>query len=251
MLQKSDLRSTNHPTVRFGTDSLIARVLKVVQFCVMTALAAESPSFVPREFKHGNSEIIRSFFSIDVILLISRAGLMLDYLIPLCFLFRKKQTKIILPLALCSLTFLISVIIYAGLLPTFTEHDSSAYSYRAWYVILAYEVVAMIAIACIWDVLSFENTHVIKRMGLLVLIILGEGILNVSEQLAAIVEGRGWDSTIFGEALTCVLTIVTLPLDKTWFGHANSLQFLIWALYFRKGSDKPLPFVKQEVFALL
>ncbi|KAL1306849.1 hypothetical protein AAFC00_005504 [Neodothiora populina] len=220
--------------VRFGVDSIVSRVLKFIQFCVMTSLAAESLGFSPRLFKRQESDIMSSFFAIDLTLLISRASLAIDYLITLWFLWKKKQKNVIMPLAICILTFSISVIVYASLLTTFTPSGFSAYSYRAWYVILAYEVVAMVAIPFFWDVLSFQKTHIVKRMGSLTLIVLGEGILNVLKQISYILQSRGWDGIVFGEALTCVLTI-----------------FLIWALHFKKGADEPLEGVRQELFALL
>jgi low temperature requirement protein LtrA len=180
----------------------------------MIGFASESANFIPREFKSGEVSRVTAFFTINLILLISRAALAIDYLVPLWFFWRKRQQAAVLPLALCSGIFLVSVIVYTGLLWTFSETHLTRVTYRAWYGLLAFEVVAMFAISCIWRVLSFKNTHVVKRMGSLTLIILGEGILNMATQFSQIVKSRGWSGTVFGQTLSVIIIIVSFfPVD--------------------------------------
>lgn len=175
----------------------------------MMAFAAESSSFSPSEYRRGNTDLVRSFAAINLVLLISRGLLAVDYLVPLWYLRKTRRREVILPLALCVLIFTISTIIYAGIMVTFTEDHFQPDSYRAWYVLLAYEVVAMFSISLVWRVLSFKNTHLVKRLSLLTLIILGEGILGNSKQAAEVVGNMGWTAFIFGEILTIVLIIVS------------------------------------------
>ncbi|KAG4435579.1 hypothetical protein IFR05_008925 [Cadophora sp. M221] len=223
--------------VRFGSDSLIYRIFKVIQFCVMIALASESANFIPERFNIGDSKAITSFRIIDCILLISRAALICEYLIPLLYMLRKRQRRVrrlFLPLLLCCLTFLVSTIIYASILPTFSESGYGSYAYRAWYVILGFEVVSIIAISSIWRVVSFKNTHVVKRMGLLTIILLGEGVLNTARELSNTALHAGWTPGAFGQALVAVLVI-----------------YMIWDLYFSKTPNRHFGTLKQQIYTIL
>ncbi|KAH7336705.1 bacterial low temperature requirement A protein-domain-containing protein [Rhexocercosporidium sp. MPI-PUGE-AT-0058] len=223
--------------VRFGSDSLIYRLFKVIQFCVMIALAAESSNFAPERFNLGDSKTIDSFRIIDCILLISRAALICEYLIPLLYMLKKRQrrvTKLFLPLLLCCLTFFISALIYASILPTFSESGYGQHAYRAWYIILGFEVISILAISSIWRVVSFKHTHVVKRMGLLTIIILGEGVLNAARELSNTARNSGWTRDAFGQALVASLVI-----------------YMIWDLYFGKIPDEHFGTLKQQVYTML
>lgn len=59
------------------------------------------------------------------------------------------------------------------------------------YVVLLVEAMAVIVCSCLWRVLSFKHTHLVERNGLLTLIILGEGILGLTESVAKIVSKTG------------------------------------------------------------
>jgi low temperature requirement protein LtrA len=48
------------------------------------------------------------------------------------------------------------------------------------YVVVCVEAFAMIAISCVWRVVSFKHTHLVERIGLLTLIIMGEGIIGMA-----------------------------------------------------------------------
>lgn len=52
-----------------------------------------------------------------------------------------------------------------------------------------------------WKVVSFKRTHLVERLGLLTLIILGEGIIVMLKAVNSVekgsVYGRGWSASIF------------------------------------------------------
>jgi low temperature requirement protein LtrA len=62
---------------------------------------------------------------------------------------------------------------------------------RPRYVVLLVEAIVVIIISSLWRVLSFKHTHLVERMGLLTLIILGEGILGLTKSVAKIVSKTG------------------------------------------------------------
>jgi low temperature requirement protein LtrA len=57
-----------------------------------------------------------------------------------------------------------------------------------WYVLAGVEVIFTFAIAYIFPVLSFQGTHLMKRIGLLTVIIVGDGIITISKSVVTIVE---------------------------------------------------------------
>lgn len=56
-------------------------------------------------------------------------------------------------------------------------------TYRAFYVIAGAEMVANIGISSVWKVVSFQHTHLVERMSLLTLYILGEGVIDVLKSI--------------------------------------------------------------------
>lgn len=71
-----------------------------------------------------------------------------------------------------ALTYLIAALIYLGAFWSF--HGKSNDTVVAWYVVAVAETVSVTAIASTWQTISFQGTHLVERMSLLTLIILGE-----------------------------------------------------------------------------
>lgn len=72
-----------------------------------------------------------------------------------------------------------------------------------------FEVVAVITTSSVWRNVSFKKTHLVERMGLLTLIILGEGIIVMLKAINTIVKGYGWTKTIVGVVIAALLVIVS------------------------------------------
>jgi low temperature requirement protein LtrA len=75
----------------------------------------------------------------------------------------------------------------------------------------------MIAISCVWRVVSFRHTHLVERIGLLTLIIMGEGIIGLSTSVSTILQNSVLVSgsaigTIIGGVLIIVSMINMLSL---------------------------------------
>jgi low temperature requirement protein LtrA len=67
----------------------------------------------------------------------------------------------------------------------FTEsghHDA----YVAFYVVAVGEIGGNIIVSSIWKAASFKRTHLVQRMSLLTLIILGEGVIVVCKNIAKV-----------------------------------------------------------------
>ena len=63
------------------------------------------------------------------------------------------------------------------------------------------EVVAVMVTSAVWKVVSFKQTHLVERLGLLTLIIIGEGIIVMLKAVNSVEKGstygRGWSASIF------------------------------------------------------
>lgn len=66
--------------------------------------------------------------------------------------------------------------------PAFAASSGSRWTiYYVWYIVLFGESAAVIGISSFWRTLSFKKTHIVERMGLLTLIVIGEGAIGVTK----------------------------------------------------------------------
>jgi low temperature requirement protein LtrA len=71
------------------------------------------------------------------------------------------------------------------------------------------EALAIIAISCVWRVVSFKHTHLVERIGLLTLIIMGEGIIGLATSVSTILQNSTTVSkSAIGTIIGGVLLIV-------------------------------------------
>lgn len=119
-----------------------------------------------------------------IILMVSRLALAIEYASILWHI--RKFKKQALPMLLqIGLNFVLAMI-YLGTTFRFTNHNSNVYI--TWYILAVVEVVLTFALAYIFPVLSFQGTHLMKRMGLLTVIIVGDGIITICKSVVTIVE---------------------------------------------------------------
>jgi low temperature requirement protein LtrA len=79
------------------------------------------------------------------------------------------------------------------------------------YVVVIFEALAMVAISCVWRVVSFRHTHLVERIGLLTLIIMGEGIIGLATSVSTILQNSVYVSKqAIGTIIGGVLLIVSL-----------------------------------------
>lgn len=66
----------------------------------------------------------------------------------------------------------------------------------------------MLLIAMIWRIVSFKYTHIVERLQLLTLIIIGEGIIGMIKSVACITKGQAKNN--FTELESVVAAVVLL-----------------------------------------
>lgn len=181
--------------VRFYTDCILSRFFKILCFGVMTSFVGLAPLY---ETISGGG-MTRAFKGIALVLMGLRFLLFLQYGIVLYFVHGFQKTLI--PLALTMGVYLVAGVAFlvTYLVDSGVELDSSQAATHVirWYIIIAVEVIAVVLISSVWRVLSFRHTHLTERVGLLTLIVMGEGILGMIKSVAYDALGR--DVSIWSE----------------------------------------------------
>ncbi|KAF2028562.1 hypothetical protein EK21DRAFT_101735 [Setomelanomma holmii] len=222
--------------VRFSADSVFERLAKAIHFGCMVGFAVIGPQWKPGQ-EIGDYKIYKAF---GFMLMVSRLTLFFQYGTTLYF--TKKYKKTVLPLSLVMAWTLLAAILYGGLTPTFPKtivdatgievpHKSNVYI--AWYIIAISETILTVTVSCVWRIISFKGTHMVQRMSLLTLIILGEGIIVICKSISKIVKNEYlWTLSVVGQivaAVWCIYFLYMLYFDRLQEDHFGSIKQQIWS----------------------
>jgi low temperature requirement protein LtrA len=200
--------------IRFGYDSAFERVCKAVQFGVMVGLAVEGKFY---DLYDPDQYSATPFRNISFILTGSRIVLMIQYGVTLFWLKGWKKARF--PLLVHVGTMFTAAMIFLGLAFCFRDTPSTVHFVDGWYVTMAVEATVILCISGRTSFLNFRRTNIIERLGLLTLIILGEGIMSLGEQVNKINTADGkFGSDVIGLLVCCVLImyfIYFLYFDQT------------------------------------
>ena len=222
--------------VRFSTDSVFERFAKAVHFGVMVGFAVIGPQWRPGQL-HSDYRIYVAF---GYMLMVSRFTLLAQYGITLWY--TKEYRKTVIPLALVLGMCSVAAIIYGALTPAYpaTRYDASGYAielpsnvYIAWYIIGLSETILSVGVSCYWRVVSFKGTHMVQRMSLLTLIVLGEGIIVICKSISRIVKNNYlWSAPVVAQIIAGVLIIYFLYMlyfDRIQEEHFGTIKQQIWS----------------------
>lgn len=162
--------------------------------------------------------------------MVSRLVLVFQYLQSLWFTRHYISTRV--PMACIAATEFVAAFIYLGL--AFTFHPGSTNSYIAWYIVAIVETLICTTISSVWRIISFKGTHLVQRMSLLTLIILGEGVMGLAETCQMIVNAQlfGFTPSTIGDIICSVLIlyfIYMLYFDWLQEEHMGTIRQQIWA----------------------
>ena len=189
--------------VRFGVDSLFERVLRMMHFGVMVGFAIVGPGFYLNADKINYS----SFRSMAMILMASRLLLLLQYGTVLLFAWNYKHVRT--PMALKMLSLIIAAAVYFALYFDF-DGTHGYIGHVAFYVTAVAETSMLFIISNRWAILGFHQTCLVDRLGGLTLIILGEGIIGITQALYAISTSTVYSVPMFiGATISAVAIIVS------------------------------------------
>jgi low temperature requirement protein LtrA len=224
--------------VRFATDSVFNRVCKAISFGVMTGFAICGAIYDTQNV----GENVKAFRALSIILMVSRLALVVQNGIVLFYV--RNYQKVFVPLLSTMATLFISAMIFLGTFwgygldntgESFPNQEDSTHTYIAYYVIVCVEAAAVITISCVWRVVSFKRTHLVERIGLLTLIIMGEGIIGMTKSVSKILQNSSTTSSSdIGTIISSVLLI-----------------YFIWVLYFDQIEYDRFGTIRQQIWVVL
>lgn len=111
---------------------------------------------------------------------------------------------------------LVSAAVYLGISFGFKQGERSDI-FMAWYLVSGVEAIITILLSNFYAVLSFARTHLIKRLTLLTVIIIGDGIIQVAREVVTIVK----NPDAWGEPLRAPL--IPFPPSPPWRARSSAL----------------------------
>ncbi len=112
-------------------------------------------------------------------------------------------------------TYAIATAIFGGMIPSYRPNSNAPpMLYMVWYGVMVAEAIMVITISCCWRMLSFKKTHLMERMSLLTIIVIGEGAIGVTKTVGRIM-GKGGLDVEGSFLIMCIIVIlVSLALDS-------------------------------------
>ena len=194
--------------VRFGFDSIFERFAKAVQMCMFIGFASATGCLEmdpPTAQKKASD--LSGFESLNLLMIISRALFCLQYLVAFLLVGAKHKPARV-PLAITSAMYGISSFIYAMMFKFLLIDSGRVQGFYGYYAIILFELAVVSFVVYRWECISFTDTHLHKRLMVLTLMILGEGIIVCAFSFAKISSKTGWTANSFGQALCVILSIV-------------------------------------------
>lgn len=145
--------------------------------------------------------------------MLSRAWLALQYLVTtiLCASRKHRQHRLLLPLIVNTLFFLGVAGVFGGLLGGFGKLQTNLKGLLIGvYVTLTAEFFGSLLISIIWRKLSFRATHIGERLGLLGLIIIGEGVIGTTKTISRTM-GKNGPTVAESSQIFCIILILVRP----------------------------------------
>lgn len=168
--------------VRFVADSIFERIASAGHLAVMIGFAVVAVDF------HSKGQNIQTFQTMSLCLMVSRAILAVQYASIVWHIRTFRGAK--LPLTIMAGMHIVFAMVYLGLSFGFRgSHDSV---YLVWYALAAVETCLNVGLSLRFDVLSFRGTHLVNRMVLLTLIVLGEGIAVLCRAVLTVQNSHAW-----------------------------------------------------------
>ena len=193
--------------VRFAWDSLFERFCKLLHLGIMIGFAVAGPGFT---FDiEGDPIAWLSLRRISLLLMAARLILCGQYGIMLLFV--RARTHLRIPLMLRMLQFFTAAMVFLGLTFTF-KPGSTLRGWTGWFVVFVVEGAVSATLPLYFEALVTNYNLLMQRLGLLTLIILGEGVIGITVQLARVL-GVGVDLNTFVGATVSAVVIVVRPIS--------------------------------------
>jgi hypothetical protein len=125
---------------------------------------------------------------------------------------RNRGLHLTVPLSLNTIIFFVASGVHGALVAGFSNAKTNLTAVEiAWYIVIFFELVGTLGISCIWRKLSFKATHIAERLGLLGLIIIGEGVIGTTKTIIRIMGKNGVYVEGLGQVFCLILIMVSNP----------------------------------------
>ncbi|MCJ1280918.1 hypothetical protein MMC26_000236 [Xylographa opegraphella] len=218
--------------VRFSNDSAFERLSKALQFGIMTGFAIVGPNFQLGAMD-GTAEgkaTFQAYQTLSLILMASRLILACQYGAAYVWLMNFKKAHV--PLLAHIGTLFVAAMIYLGLFFSFRNNIGET-GLIAWFITIGFEAVVILLVSGRTKFLSFRKTAIVERLGLLTLIILGEGIIGLCNSVSKVGSDGVFGSDIIGMIISSVAIIYfiwMLYFDQEETNHVGTLRQMAWTV---------------------
>jgi hypothetical protein len=120
------------------------------------------------------------------------------------------------------------------------DHGIHSYIWTIWFILFAFEMWMVMGVSYFTPDIGFEDTHLVVRMGLLTLIIIGEGVIAVTRIANKTVRPGGWTKWSFVHILGVTTSVVSDISDQI---RLSSTDLPLW---FSTSCGKPISMSPQE-----
>ncbi|PYI35041.1 hypothetical protein BP00DRAFT_412567 [Aspergillus indologenus CBS 114.80] len=216
--------------IRFARDSIFERICKAIQLAAMVEFASAGTRFTTRV----QDENIWAFQSLSLILGVSRLLLSIQYTVDAVFL-SKRMRSASKRVYFIAATLFITGFIYFWMYFAFRSQGvGGTYAWIVWFVLFAIEMWVVMWTSSVKAGIGLQDTHLNVRMGLLTLIIIGEGVIAITRIVNKTVGPGGWTKWSFAHIL----------------GVTTSVYFL-WQAYFDLSPRRTMGKFSQQIWAQL
>ncbi|KAF9894321.1 hypothetical protein FE257_007824 [Aspergillus nanangensis] len=179
--------------VRFARDSIFERICKAIQLAAMVGFASAGTRLSTR-LRDENAWV---FQSLSVFLFGTRILLAVQYAVNIAFV-RDRMRSAVRPLSIIAVTLFVSSLVYLGMFFVFNRSSATRfYIWTVWFALFALEMWIIMGVSCYFPEIGLQDTHLNVRMGLLTLIIIGEGVIAVTRIVNKTVRPVGWTKWSF------------------------------------------------------
>ena len=174
---------------------------------------------------------LRAFKTLSLILMVSRLILLGQYSVALFWL--KGFKRAFVPMGVHMVVLFTAAMIFLGLFFSFTA-SSGDNALPAWYVTIGLEAAIILLISGKYKFLSFRRTAIVERLGLLTLIILGEGVIGLCSSIQKAGSDHQFGPDIIG-SIICGVVII----------------YCLWMMYFDQVETEKVGTIRQQVWTLV
>ncbi|KAJ5085507.1 hypothetical protein N7532_010278 [Penicillium argentinense] len=216
--------------IRFARDSVFERTCKAFQLGAMVGFASAGSRFTT----HVQDENVWAFQSLSLILAGSRSLLAIQYTVNVYFI-RKSMRPTARGLLYTAAAFWTTTLFYIGMYFAFSRaYEIRARIWTVWFVLFGVETWTVMGISFGFAGIGFQETHLNVRMGLLTLIIIGEGVIAITRIVNKTVRPGGWTKWSFVHILGVTTNV-----------------YLLWQVYFDVSPRRHLGKVSQQLWCQL